>query len=550
MAARLRRNAALQFAPEGYDTGGDVLMGRQSAGVGFLRSVIAERPDDEPIYGYGSPQHAHAFAVGVGTIDPSATARWIKSDELTDVARVGILHRPDPMLNGAARLRLRTGPASYCLTGVTHTIASQPMLGELAAMLREPLMPWDALICTSLAVASAVSSLWDAEADYLRWRLGPGVTVDGPTLATIPLGIHVDDFVFSTEQRGKARADLALAPDEVAALFVGRLAFASKAHPAAMFQGLEEAARRARSRLVLILCGWWPNDTIQEAFLSGAQRLCPSVRLVVVDGRKVAMQRAAWAGADLFISLADNIQETFGLTPVEAMAAGLPVVVTDWDGYKDTVRDGVDGFRITTWAPPIGSLEPVARGNEAELFNYERYCWSAAVATSVDLGQLTSRLIDLVESPELRRAMGEAGRRRARELYDWSGVIRLYQELWASLDARRLAAGAERTAGAPPVSSRAREPFDTFAAYPTYTIAPATRVQVSPSATAQTYRDLAAHTLFVHHFAAPAVALPVLAALAIGPASVAELAEHVGQPIPTLTRAIGSLAKMGLVSLS
>ena len=28
------------------------------------------------------------------------------------------------------------------------------------------------------------------------------------------------------------------------------------------------------------------------------------------------------------------------------MAAGLPVVVSDWDGYRDTVRDGVDGFRI------------------------------------------------------------------------------------------------------------------------------------------------------------------------------------------------------------
>ena len=34
--------------------------------------------------------------------------------------------------------------------------------------------------------------------------------------------------------------------------------------------------------------------------------------------------------------------------PVEAMASGLPVIVSDWDGYKETVRDGVDGFRIPT----------------------------------------------------------------------------------------------------------------------------------------------------------------------------------------------------------
>ena len=30
------------------------------------------------------------------------------------------------------------------------------------------------------------------------------------------------------------------------------------------------------------------------------------------------------------------------------MAAGLPVVVTDWNGYKDTVRDKKDGYRIKT----------------------------------------------------------------------------------------------------------------------------------------------------------------------------------------------------------
>ena len=33
------------------------------------------------------------------------------------------------------------------------------------------------------------------------------------------------------------------------------------------------------------------------------------------------------------------------------MAAGLPVVVSDWDGYRYTVSDGVEGFRVPTLAP-------------------------------------------------------------------------------------------------------------------------------------------------------------------------------------------------------
>jgi len=28
------------------------------------------------------------------------------------------------------------------------------------------------------------------------------------------------------------------------------------------------------------------------------------------------------------------------------MASGLPVLVSDWDGYKDTVIDGETGYRI------------------------------------------------------------------------------------------------------------------------------------------------------------------------------------------------------------
>jgi glycosyltransferase involved in cell wall biosynthesis len=53
--------------------------------------------------------------------------------------------------------------------------------------------------------------------------------------------------------------------------------------------------------------------------------------------------------------LSDNIQETFGIVPIEAMAAGLPVVVLDWDGYKNTVRDGIDGFRVPTLMSGAGS---------------------------------------------------------------------------------------------------------------------------------------------------------------------------------------------------
>ena len=121
-----------------------------------------------------------------------------------------------------------------------------------------------------------------------------------------------------------------------------------------MYQGLQAAAARTRRRVVLILCGWAARESITEAFKTGCAQFAPDIRVILVDGRDWRARRNCWAAADLFISLSDGIQETFGLTPIEAMAAGLPVVVSDWNGYKDTIRDGVDGFRIPTWPPALG----------------------------------------------------------------------------------------------------------------------------------------------------------------------------------------------------
>ncbi len=62
-----------------------------------------------------------------------------------------------------------------------------------------------------------------------------------------------------------------------------------------------------------------------------------------------------YGAADVFLSLSDNIQETFGLTVVEALAAGLPVVASDWDGYKALVRDGISGYLVPTRTLPDDS---------------------------------------------------------------------------------------------------------------------------------------------------------------------------------------------------
>ncbi len=124
--------------------------------------------------------------------------------------------------------------------------------------------------------------------------------------------------------------------------------------------------------------------------------------------------------ADIFTSLSDNIQETFGLTPVEAMAAGLPCVVSDWNGYKDTVRDGVDGFRVPVHTPPPGSGGDLADRFDLGVADYDHYIGEASLFTAVDVEAAAEAYRRLITSPDLRRTMGEAGRKRAAEIYDWA----------------------------------------------------------------------------------------------------------------------------------
>ena len=87
------------------------------------------------------------------------------------------------------------------------------------------------------------------------------------------------------------------------------------------------------------------------------RQLCPSVRFVRLGGTQPVSEQVkhqALAAADVAVSLVDNPQETFGLAVAEAMA-GVPLVVSDWNGYRDLVRDGLDGFRIPTrWANVAG----------------------------------------------------------------------------------------------------------------------------------------------------------------------------------------------------
>lgn len=216
---------AILFEPDGYVLSGDRLMGRQSAGEGFLRAVIGAMHGSSEVWAYTpKSQSAEIFSRVIRKHDPGLTARWCRSDNVAQLANLGGLYLPGPDLSEHAQRRARIGHAAYSLTGITHTIASHRAMDAIGSVLTAPVMPWDALICTSTAAVETVRILLSEQASLLRWRFGKELDFTLPLTPVIPLGVHLDDFAYVAKNRDKARAELGLDEDAIVLLFSGRLA--------------------------------------------------------------------------------------------------------------------------------------------------------------------------------------------------------------------------------------------------------------------------------------------------------------------------------------
>ena len=246
-----------------------------------------------------------------------------------------------------------------------------------------------------------------------------------------------------------------------------------------MFIALQKASQRCGSRLHFAMAGWFPGgDNDLRRYQEAARYYAPDVSIHFLDGKNPDVVRCCWAAADIFFSLIDNPQETFGLTPVEAMAAGVPVIVSDWDGYRYTVTDGLEGFRIPTLAP---SRSPqgvdLSFRHDHGLLSYQDYVGAVAQHVAVDIEAAAFAIARLADNPSLRLSMGDAGRKTVKQRFDWPLVAQQHHQLYSELSELRCSGSG--SSGLEVQHPLRADPFYDFASFATKCLQPDTKLQLS-----------------------------------------------------------------------
>lgn len=421
-------NPAIFYHPDAFRTSRNDLKGRHSAGESFLTAYLNAAKSDEVYALCASKRDAKDFADFVGEINATIKANTFGRADIARLQQQKVLHLPHPEIAEEARLRSFAGHETYAVCGITHTIASSKALKGVADLTVAPVQPYDALICTSPAVYDAFSTLLSVTEDNLRSRLGAS-KFTRPMMPIIPLGVHAERFRQSEKDRKRWQDELNITNETTVIIFFGRLSVHAKAAPFQLAQAAELASAKVKSPIAIIWCGWFNDEFQERVFMQTAKQMAPSVAFHHIDGRLENVRFSIWSAADIFCSLSDNLQESFGLTVIEAMAAGLPVIVSDWDGYRSTVKHGMNGILVDSYMPDV-SLADAAYRYLSGLDTYDLYVGALSQVCFVDMQQVVGAIVSLATSADLRKRLGTAARETILTSFDWRTIMPRYQALW------------------------------------------------------------------------------------------------------------------------
>lgn len=257
---------------------------------------------------------------------PHATSAWIAREMLrgehSDVAVVTTLHGTDITLVGQ-------DPSFHAIT--KFSIEKSDRITAVSEYLRTE--TFNAFHCTGCRVAMIPNFIDPAVYDRSRYAFAPGLPFDRSRKVLM----HISNFRAVKRVRDVVRIFAKVASEVPSVL-------------AMVGDGPERAAAEEEARLLGV------SNLV--FFLGKIEAVAPLLAL-----------------ADLF--LLPTGSESFGLSALEAIATGVPVIGSDAGGLPEVVTNGVTGLLY-----PVGDVDSMARGALSILTDPERHAAMAAAGAA------------------------------------------------------------------------------------------------------------------------------------------------------------------------
>ncbi|MFC1961621.1 glycosyltransferase [Chloroflexota bacterium] len=205
----------------------------------------------------------------------------------------------------------------------------------------------------------------------------------------IPHGVDTEEFA-SLPPKGTFKHKYGIAADQKIVLYLGRL------HKIKGLDLLVKAFAELRKTLpnvILVIAG--PDDGYFKELNNLVATLKLGDKVIFAEALYEQDKLSAYVDADIYVL--PSTYEIFGITVLEALACGTPVIVTDRCGLADTIKD------------------------------------RAGLVVGYDQKQLGDALQRLLADDKLRSELGEKGKTLARDEFNWENIAaeveKLYQEI-------------------------------------------------------------------------------------------------------------------------
>lgn len=199
--------------------------------------------------------------------------------------------------------------------------------------------------------------------------------------AVIPLGLAPEAFQ-DLPAEGSFRTLYPGLSDRLLILFLGRIT--PKKQTDVLLQAFAQISAEF-PKASLVIAG--PDE---GSYLKHLKRLATHAgvadRVIFTGPLRGSEVQAAFVDAEVFVL--PSLHENFGVSVIEAMACGVPVILSNLVNLAKTVQEAEAGLSVT---PTVASL--------------------------------VSSLRTILSAPALARAMGQRGRKLALERFTWEGIM-------------------------------------------------------------------------------------------------------------------------------